>query len=272
MPAGLCWRITKGGFAMAKSHPEQLSKLGNTDLSRISQWARHTVASFVLLACLISLGIIVQNQYGARLAAALVKTISAIDLSHFIPLTEESPPATAVAAVDPNDGKYRVIGEYLARRYRVSLDVTSHIVAKAHAAGAELKLDPLLILAVISVESRFNPIAESTMGAKGLMQVIPRFHSKKFEMLGGEKVAFEPAVNIMVGAQILKEYIRRTGDVGDALQMYVGASTEDNENGYSSKVIAERDRLQYVLRQYLNQQRAAPSVLPAKTPQNRASI
>jgi len=188
-----------------------------------------------------------------------------------IPLPDE-PPAAAEIEVDPNDGKYRAIGEYLARRYRVSLDVTSHIVAKAHTAGAELKLDPLLILAVISVESRFNPIAESTMGAKGLMQVIPRFHSKKFELLGGEKVAFEPAVNIMVGAQILKEYIRRTGDIGDALQMYVGASTEENENGYSSKVMAERDRLQYVLRQHLNQKRSLPHPPAARPPQQRASI
>ncbi len=256
---------------MAKSHPEQFGKSSNSELSRASHWARHAVSSFVLAACLMSLGIIIQQHYGARLATWLVDSIGAIDLEHFIPLAEEaSPPA---AAADPHDGKYRAIGEYLARRYRVSHDVTSLIVAKAHAAGAELKLDPLLILAVISVESRFNPIAESTMGAKGLMQVIPRFHSKKFELLGGEKVAFEPAVNIMVGAQILKEYLRRTGDVGDALQMYVGASTVENENGYSSKVMAERDRLQSVLRNYLSQKRSAQQTgLGSKPGQRSESI
>lgn len=95
------------------------------------------------------------------------------------------------------------------------------------------------------------------MGAKGLMQVIPRYHTEKFGPLGGEKAAFDPAANIIVGAKILKEYIRRTGDIADALQMYVGASTDENENGYSTKVMAERDRLQFVLRQYQTHNRSA---------------
>jgi hypothetical protein len=45
--------------------------------------------------------------------------------------------------------------------------------------------------------------------------------------------------------------------------MYVGASSEDGENGYSTKVIAERDRLHYVVRQYLSQNRTARLKLPA---------
>lgn len=251
---------------MAKSHPERFDGFNALGVPRFAQWARNTIASFVLLACLVSLGIILHNHYGPRLAAALVRSIAAIDLTEFFPLTAEPAP---IAAVDPNESKYRAIGEYLARRYRVSSEVTANIVAKAHAAGAELKVDPLLILAVIAVESRFNPIAESTRGAKGLMQVIPRFHSEKFEPLGGEKVAFEPAVNIRVGAQILKEYIRRAGDVGDALQMYVGGSADDGENGYSNKVIAERDRLLFVLRQFQNQKRSVP---PKPAPTAKPSI
>jgi soluble lytic murein transglycosylase-like protein len=130
--------------------------------------------------------------------------------------------------------------------------MTTHVVAKAHNVGQELKLDPILILAVIAVESRFNPIAESVMGAKGLMQVIPKFHHDKFGPLGGEQVAFEPAANITVGAKILKEYIGRTGDLSNALQLYVGASSEENENGYAVKVMAERERLHGVLRQLQN--------------------
>jgi soluble lytic murein transglycosylase-like protein len=147
----------------------------------------------------------------------------------------------------------------LAQRYRVSPEIATTIVTKAHAIGQELKVDPLVILAVISVESRFNPIAESTMGAKGLMQVIPRYHPEKFDPLGGDKVAFEPEANIKVGTKILKEYMRRTGDLADALQMYVGASTEENENGYSTKVMTERDRLNQVLRRYQSPRARSPS-------------
>lgn len=236
---------------MAKSHPEQFD---DQAVSRFARQARNTVASFALLACLASLSIILHNQYGVRFASALLHGLGAIDLTQVVPLPDYRPVAIAV---DLNDGKYRAIGEYLARRYRVSSQMTTGIVAKVYAIGNDLKLDPMLILAVISVESRFNPMAESLMGAKGLMQVIPRYHSDKFEPLGGEQVAFDPRSNILVGASILKEYIRRTGDLADALQMYVGATSEENENGYSGKVMAERNRLHQVVRQYQNQDRAA---------------
>lgn len=235
---------------MAKSHPEQLDDHG---VPRFTMWARNTVASFALLASLASLSIILHNQ-GIRFTSAAMHGLGAIDLTLVVPLSTAE---AIMIVVDPNEGKYRALGEYLARRYRVSSEMTTNIVAKAHSAGTELKLDPMLILAVISVESRFNPIAESVMGAKGLMQVIPRYHAEKFGPLGGEKVAFDPEANIIVGAKILKEYIRRTGDLADALQMYVGATSEEAENGYTAKVMAERDRLQFVLRQYQTQNRTA---------------
>jgi soluble lytic murein transglycosylase-like protein len=244
---------------MAKSHPAQFDDHGAPHLA---QWARNTVASFTLLACLVSLSIILHTQYGLRLAGAIVHGLGAIDLTQLVNLEAPAQPAV----LDANAAKYRAVGDYLARRYRVSAEMTTSVVAKAHAIGADLKLDPLLILAVISVESRFNPVAESVMGAKGLMQVIPRYHTDKFGPLGGEKVAFDMQANIVVGAKILKEYLRRTGDVADALQMYVGASSEENENGYSGKVMAERDRLNFILRQFQGQNRTAqrqPVVKPA---------
>jgi len=132
----------------------------------------------------------------------------------------------------------------------VSSEMATDIVSRTYAIARETRLDPLLILAVISVESSFNPGAESSMGAKGLMQVIPRFHTEKFDPLGGEEAAFDLDVNIMVGAQILKQYLRRAGDLADALRMYVGASSDENENGFSAKVMTERDRLHVVLQQY----------------------
>lgn len=245
---------------MAESHP---ARFDDRSAASFAQLARNTVASFTLLACLISLSIILHNQYGVRFVGAVIHGLGAIDLGLIEPANvPESVPDT----IDPNEGKYRSLGEYLARRYRVSSEMTTQIVANAHAAGSDLGLDPMLILAVISVESRFNPIAQSVNGAKGLMQVIPRFHSEKFDPLGGEKVAFDPAANIIVGAKILKEYIRRTGDLADALQMYVGATSEDSENGYSVKVIAERDRLQHVVRQYLSQNRTARPHTLVKSP------
>ena len=236
---------------MAKSHPERFDEQG---VPHLSPWARNILASFTLLACLVSLNIILHNQYGPRIAAAILHGLRALDLASPAAVTEDSPP---LALVDAEGGKYRAIGDYLARRYRVSSEMTTDVVAKAYTIGAQMKLDPMLILAVIAVESRFNPVAESVMGAKGLMQVIPRFHPEKFNPLGGEKVAFDLQANIMVGAKILKEYIRRTGDLADALQLYVGASSDENENGYTGKIMAERDRLYQILKQFQSQNRTA---------------
>lgn len=136
----------------------------------------------------------------------------------------------------------RAVAEFIARRYRVAEEAIARFVASAYRAGSELKVDPLLILAVMAVESRYNPVAESVLGAKGLMQVIARFHHDKLLEHGGEAALLDPDVNIQVGARILNEYLRRFGDVETALQMYAGAFDEPTSQ-YSSKVLAERARL-----------------------------
>ena len=128
---------------MARSHPAQFDDHGAPHLA---QWARNTVASFTLLACLVSLSIILHTQYGLRLAGAIVHGLGAIDLTQLVNLADT--PAKPVA-LDANAGKYRAVGDYLARRYRVSAEMTTSVVAKAYDIGAEMKVDPLLILAVI---------------------------------------------------------------------------------------------------------------------------
>jgi soluble lytic murein transglycosylase-like protein len=141
----------------------------------------------------------------------------------------------------------RAVTEFIAKRYRVAEDAIGGFVASAYRAGGQFKLDPLLILAVMAVESRYNPVAESNMGAKGLMQVIPKFHQEKLLEHGGEPALLDPEVNIQVGAQILREYLRRFGEVETALQMYAGAFDEPNSQ-YAGKVLAERARLELIAR------------------------
>lgn len=143
--------------------------------------------------------------------------------------------------------KYRALANYVSRRYRIAPDVTEVFVGAAHEAGREVGLDPLLILAVMAVESRFNPVAESLVGAKGLMQVVPRHHLDKLMEHGGAGAVLDPATNITLGARILKEYIRRTGSLEAGLQFYNGALA-DPTSQYAQKVLAEKERLEQVLR------------------------
>ena len=160
---------------------------------------------------------------------------------------EPAASATTAVAASQDNPRYRRLSEFLAKRYKVSPAFTLNLVSIAHAAGQQVGLDPLLIIAMIAVESRFNPIAESVVGAKGLMQVIPKFHAEKFRELGGEQYAvFDPETNILVGTRILKEYLLRTGSLSSALQMYVG-STKDEDFSYTEKIMTEKERLRQAL-------------------------
>jgi soluble lytic murein transglycosylase-like protein len=134
----------------------------------------------------------------------------------------------------------------IARKYRISPNVGRELIGTAYREGARTGVDPLLIVAVMAIESRFNPIAHSDAGATGLMQVILGFHKDKLEADAGDP-AFDPHANIRLGARILQECIKRAGNEAAGLQLYNGSS-DDATNAYANKVFAERQRLQQVTR------------------------
>lgn len=149
-------------------------------------------------------------------------------------------------AAEPRDPSQAVLVKYLSRRFLVAGEATERMVGAAYRAAREVGLDPLLVLAVISVESRFNPIAESVMGARGLMQIIPKYHQAKLAKVGGDAALWDPESNIRVGALILQEYVYRTGTLEAGLQYYNGAFWDGNAQ-YANKVLTERARLLDVL-------------------------
>ena len=149
---------------------------------------------------------------------------------------------------------FDALSTLVAKRYRISSEATRNLVAAAYREGQRVGLDPLLIVAVIAVESRFNPIAESDAGAQGLMQVIPGYHKDKLQAAGVDSV-LDPHDNIRLGAQILKEYIRRGGTEVAGLQIYSGAAT-DPGNAYAVQVLAEKQRLQQAIQRLRDRLRA----------------
>jgi hypothetical protein len=138
------------------------------------------------------------------------------------------------------------VTNWLSKRYRVAGDATNMLVSATYLTAKEIKLDPLLILSVMAIESGFNPFAESPVGAQGLMQVMSKIHHDKFQELGGVKAALNPVANIRVGALILKDYVTRGGSVEAGLKLYVGAATQDSDAGYGARVLAEYKRLKDV--------------------------
>jgi hypothetical protein len=138
------------------------------------------------------------------------------------------------------------VTSWLSKRYRVAGDAANMLVATAYLTAREIKLDPLLILAVMAIESGLNPFAESPMGAQGLMQVMSKVHHEKFQDMGGLQAALNPVANIRVGSLILKDYVTRGGSVEAGLKTYVGAAAFETDDGYGSRVLAEYKRLKQV--------------------------
>jgi soluble lytic murein transglycosylase-like protein len=135
------------------------------------------------------------------------------------------------------------IALWLSRKYRVAPEPLSALVAEAYVIGPKYKLEPTLLLAVMAIESSFNPFAQSSMGAQGLMQVRTSIHTDKYEDFGGDFAAFDPVTNLHVGALVLREAIDRNGSLEAGLRQYVGAALSGEDGGYVTKVLAEQQKL-----------------------------
>ena len=109
-----------------------------------------------------------------------------------------------------------------------------HMAIKA---GIQNNVDPLLILAVIGVESSFKATARSNADGRGYMQVVPKWHREKID---DESKLLDPEYNITIGTRILAEYIGRSRTIEFALQRYNGLTGKTN---YSDKVLKVHNNL-----------------------------
>jgi soluble lytic murein transglycosylase-like protein len=137
----------------------------------------------------------------------------------------------------------RAVADFFEKKYKLDRAKIEEYVSNTILIAKEVNIDPVLLLAVISVESNFNPNTKSHAGAEGLMQVMTSVHKDKYDLYGGTTEAVKPEVNIRVGAYILKYLIATAGSLRNGLKYYVGAANADNDGGYADKVIAERNRL-----------------------------
>lgn len=148
----------------------------------------------------------------------------------------------------------KAVTHWIARRYRVAPEPIGDLVREAWVLGRQAKLEPTLLLAIMAVESSFNPFAQSPVGAQGLMQVMTSVHDDKYQPFGGTQTAFDPITNLRVGLAVLKECIQRAGgSLEGGLRLYVGAANLDDDGGYAARVLAEQDFMHQV-----SQGRAVP--------------
>lgn len=156
------------------------------------------------------------------------------------------------AAVEPDpepalSAEMQRVRDWVTSSYRVSEDVIEPVLAQAEDSARKAGVDPILLVAMMAVESSFNPRAQSRAGAQGLMQVIPRYHKDKIGEDAPKDALFDPLFNVEVGTLVLVEGLRRFGSMQAALQYYGGARN-DPAARYSKKVLALKQRIKAVAR------------------------
>ena len=101
-------------------------------------------------------------------------------------------------------------------RYILSANFNQSIyVELARDLAIEARIDPKLILAQIKVESNFNPVAVSSVGAQGLLQIMPE---TQIELDMADP--FHPVENIRGGIRYLKMQLTQFSSVRKALWVY----------------------------------------------------
>lgn len=243
-----------------------------SDVSSLKRLAGHAGSFFINFAhgSLLVAGVLVVGlvayQYAAHGRDGFRPSVIFAD-ARIETIADASEPTKGVDAAPVQPGKlsqeYARLVQYIAKRHKVSASGLEQLVRTAIHEGQVTKVDPVLILAVTSIESGFNPFAESGFGAQGLMQIIPRFHQDKIDPARGSVALLEPTENIRVGARILREYMRNNGDIEAALQQYGGVS-DSSDLVYANKVLNEAERFRQIMKYGAVRAQVAANTSPAE--------
>ena len=144
------------------------------------------------------------------------------------------------------EAKAQFIDDYLpiVDEYTQSEITAKRILAAVYENSVQYDIQPELILSVIMVESEFNPRAYSSVGAIGLMQIMPVTGIYVGRSLGysikNEDDLYNIERNIKVGVVFLKECIERLGEHRGLGYYYAGRHSQ-HYNRYTTKIAAAKE-------------------------------
>lgn len=135
------------------------------------------------------------------------------------------------------------VTRWLSRKYRVGPEPLAAMVSEAWSLGEKTQLAPTLILAIMAIESRFNPFTAGSQGAVGLMQIEVQAHADTLAQHGGNFAAFDALTNVRIGVRHLQALLQQTNSLEDAVALYGAASGQSNDSQYAERVLAEQQQL-----------------------------
>ncbi len=123
----------------------------------------------------------------------------------------------------------RTLGVLAERAPGLGLTLREHLATAIAEESARAGFDPLLVLAVIAVESEFREGAVSSMGARGLMQLQPAtlyfLAEREGLRLSREEIDADPALRVRLGVRYLAFLQKQFGDLDLALMAYNAGPT-----------------------------------------------
>ena len=143
----------------------------------------------------------------------------------FVSVRFDAPPRLEVVPPEPAlfaDRSASFLRAHVERRMQRLAGHDSAEVAEAIlAASRRARIDPLLLLAIIEVESAFDPLARSSRNALGLMQVKPSTLWREAERSGlAGKDPHDPDLNMAAGALYFRRLVDAFGQNDVALMAY----------------------------------------------------
>lgn len=136
---------------------------------------------------------------------------------------------------------------WLSRRYRVSPEPLAALVTEAWDIGERSQIAPTLIMAIMAIESKFNPFSAGTQGAMGLMQIDPDLNVNELSTFGGRLAVFDPVTNLRLGVRRLQDLILQNGTLEEALRQYAMQSGQSEDSQYVERILNEQKMLEKLL-------------------------
>jgi len=165
--------------------------------------------------------------------------------STFAPQITEAPNHPKIPTNNPATSniftkKYEIarIADFYERKYNLERKDLLKIISITVENAQAKKINPFVVLAIISHESNFVANVKNSSGATGLMQIVTQVHHHRFKAYGGSHSALKPEVNIKIGTEILEECIRKMKSVRGGLRCYAG-TVKGNDRGFSDYVLRE---------------------------------
>jgi soluble lytic murein transglycosylase-like protein len=207
---------------------------------------RHSLAVIGLAVVALALMLLARPNLQQVASETLMGWLQLRQVEQSIPMESPVPTAAARSTASPMhdlSSDQAAVTRWLSNKYKVSKEPLAALVSEAWSLGERSQIAPTLLLAVMAIESRFNPFAHGNHGGLGLMQIEPDAHIAALSPFGGRLAAFDPLTNLRVGTRHLQGLIQNTGTLEDALRLYAAASGQGNNDQYVDRVLAEQKLL-----------------------------